>query len=132
MEILKKPGKLTPEEFGIVRQHPAWGYEILKTVGGVSKQVLEVVLYHHERADGNGYPEGRSLVDTPLWSRLCSAADVFDALTTRRSYKDAIRPFEAMKIMCNQMGTQLDPDLLMCMILLFGPKDGIRTPASIS
>ena len=123
VEILKKPGKLTREEFSIVRQHPIWGYEILKTIGGVSKEVLQVALYHHERADGNGYPEGRALADIPLWPRLCSAADVFDALTTRRSYKDAIRPFEAMKIMCNQMGTQLDPDLLVRMILLLGPKD---------
>ncbi len=95
--ILLKPGKLTPEEYEIIKQHPKIGVEIcapLKTL----KPVLPVILYHHERYNGSGYPEGLKGEQIPLLARIIGLVDCFDSLTTERPYRRALTANEALQI----------------------------------
>jgi HD-GYP domain-containing protein (c-di-GMP phosphodiesterase class II) len=94
-DVLNKPGKLTPEEFEEVKQHVVHGYHILKPLG--IPELLDITLYHHERIDGKGYPEGRT--DYPLLVRVLQTADVWDALTSDRPYRKAMSYAEARKLM---------------------------------
>lgn len=87
--ILFKPGPLTPEERVVVQQHPRWGLEVLDQLSFLPAGVRDVVLHHHERWDGLGYPVGLSGEGIPLVARIVSVTDVFDALTSERSYKRA-------------------------------------------
>ncbi len=100
-EILNKPGKLTDEEFDIIKTHPQKGYELMK--GQVSDDALDIILHHHERYDGTGYPEklkGGTISDN---AKVSIIADVYDALTTNRPYGDARDPFQAMLLMKEKM-----------------------------
>lgn len=108
--ILLKPGRLTPEEFDIVKTHTTAGAEIL--AGGSSaylRLAATIAVSHHERWDGGGYPHGLAGRDIPLESRLVSVADVFDALTHARPYKDAMPVAEALSVMRADAGTAFDP-----------------------
>ena len=113
--ILNKPGKLTPDEFEIMKTHAELGREIIKkainTVEGESylSEALNMAAYHQERWDGEGYPEGRKGEEIPLSARIMAVADVFDALTSERVYKDAYTKENAMGIICEGSGTQFDP-----------------------
>jgi response regulator RpfG family c-di-GMP phosphodiesterase len=108
--ILHKPGKLTPEEYAVVREHPVTGERILKPVLR-SRVVLAAIRGHHERIDGAGYPDRLRGSEIPLLGRLISIPDVFDALTTSRAYRDALPVHEALTIIRDGAGTQFDPDL---------------------
>ena len=117
--ILKKPGKLTTEEFEVIKDHARYGAEIIDDIlGGVEEpDYLEVgrqiALYHHERWDGTGYPTQLKGEDIPLCARIMSIADVFDALYEERVYKKEIRPVSAcLKIIEEGRGTQFDPKLV--------------------
>ena len=94
-EVLNKPGKLTPEEFAEVKLHVVHGYNILKPLA--VPELLDITLYHHERIDGKGYPEGRT--DYPLLVRVLQTADVWDALTSDRPYRPAMSYAEARTLM---------------------------------
>lgn len=120
-DILRKPDRLDPQEWKLMRRHPLWGYELLQAAGSLNPRVLEIVRYHHESADGSGYPNGLPLIQIPHWAMICRLADVFDALTTNRCYKASLRPFEALQTMCREMSEQLDPRLLTELIVLLGP-----------
>ena len=116
-EILCKPGRFTPEEYEKMKTHAAEGgrivHEILKDTGDEAFHVLaeNVARFHHERWDGSGYPEGRKGTDIPPEARIMAVADVYDALVSRRVYKDSL-PFEkAHAIMMEGMGSQFDPAL---------------------
>ena len=87
--ILHKTGRLTPEEFEIVKQHPAWGLEILETVE-CPDEVREMVRFHHEKHDGTGYPDGLKGDQIPIPAAIICIADVYDALTTKRCYRSAL------------------------------------------
>jgi putative two-component system response regulator len=89
--ILNKSGKLTDEEFAVVKRHPVVGYDILKPVR-TFKHVLPIVRWHHERPNGRGYPDGLAGDDLPLLPRIMAVADVFDALSTARAYRAALPP----------------------------------------
>jgi len=108
--ILLKPGKLTPEEFEIMKQHANFGYELLK---GSSSRVLqagaEIAKGHHEKFDGSGYPDGISGTDIPIFSRIVAVADVFDALTSERPYKKAWTLEAAVDFLVNGSGKHFDP-----------------------
>ena len=110
--ILKKEGKLTAEEFEIVKSHTLEGGKILS---GSNTKLLEIAkeiaLYHHERWDGKGYPKGLKKEDIPLSARITSITDVFDALLSKRSYKDAWSVNEVKQFIENNSGTMFDPDL---------------------
>ncbi len=113
--ILNKPGKLTDEEYEIMKSHTTHGKEIMEkaiaTVEGESylKEARNMAAYHHERWDGKGYPEGLRGEVIPLSARIMSVADVFDALTSRRVYKPAFPLEKALEIIQEGSGTQFDP-----------------------
>ena len=113
--VLNKPGKLTKEEFDIMKTHSAIGEEIIdkaiNTVEGGSylKEARNMAAFHHERWDGKGYPEGLQGEDIPLSARIMAVADVFDALTSKRVYKPAFPLQEALNIIEEGKGTQFDP-----------------------
>jgi len=109
--ILTKPSKLTEEEFIIVKQHPIVGANAIKDLEGM-ELCLDIVLYHHERWDGKGYPEGLSGMQIPLTARIASIADSFDAMTSHRSYRTAMSADEAYKQIIQGVGTQFDPALV--------------------
>ncbi len=109
-EVLNKPGKLTDEEWVLMRRHPEAGVELLAEID-FPWDVRPIVLSHHERWDGRGYPHGLAGEDIPFTARILTIADVYDALTSARSYKPALSHAEAIHIMRIDAGTQFDPAL---------------------
>ncbi|MGE4291370.1 MAG: HD-GYP domain-containing protein [Desulfovibrio sp.] len=97
--ILNKPGRLTNEEFDIMRGHPVAGYELLHGVRGPSEDVLHGALEHHEKYDGTGYPDGLAGEQISEFGRIIAVADVYDALTSERIYKRGMTPSNALRIM---------------------------------
>ena len=116
--ILNKPGKLTPEEFEIMKKHSEYGGQIiLKTMGNIEEKeycdiALNIARHHHERFDGTGYPDGLKGEEIPLEARIMALADVYDALVSERVYKQAYPHDEAKQIILDGSGTQFDPDLV--------------------
>lgn len=106
-EVLNKPGKLTPEEFEYIKQHPVLGYNILAPLG--LTELLEITRWHHERLDGKGYPDG--ITDYPLLVRITQLADVWDALTSDRPYRSGMRPSKARALMSDPAEFGFDPTL---------------------
>lgn len=109
-EVLNKPGCLTKEEWELMKRHPQAGVELLSDVE-FPWDILPIVRSHHECWDGSGYPEGLIGEEIPLVARIVCLADVYDALTTERSYKAALPPVEALAAMRRDAGRQFDPDL---------------------
>lgn len=115
--ILLKPAKLTPEEFEVIKSHPLYGAKMLDQAidnmgeDSLLKAALEIVYGHHEKWDGTGYPNGIKGADIPLSARIAAIADVFDALTSHRPYKQAWEPEEALKAIYNDSGKHFDPYL---------------------
>ncbi|MEW6252983.1 MAG: HD-GYP domain-containing protein, partial [Planctomycetota bacterium] len=107
-EILCKPGKLTPEEFERIKQHPRMGYEILKPIASF-EMVLDGVLHHHEYPDGSGYPDGLKGDAIPLVARIIHVVDTFDALTSTRAYRQAFSVDKALEIIAQEKGRRIDP-----------------------
>ena len=111
--ILKKPGKLEPEEWKIMQQHVEHGGEILGEHNSELLQVArQIALNHHEKWDGTGYPKGISGREIPLVARIAMVADVFDALTSERPYKRAWPIEEALNHMREQAGKMFEPLLI--------------------
>ncbi len=108
--VLTKPGKLTEAEFDWIRKHPEIGYRILRDIPRV-RDILPGVLYHHERFDGQGYPEGIAGDDIPLVARLISLADAFDAMSSTRTYRPTLSRPEVLQEILDCAGTQFDPEL---------------------
>jgi diguanylate cyclase (GGDEF)-like protein/PAS domain S-box-containing protein/putative nucleotidyltransferase with HDIG domain len=110
-EILNKPGRLTPEEYEMIKKHPETGYQILKSVDEYAS-LANYVLYHHERIDGTGYPEGLKGEDIPLVSRIIAVADAYEAMTSKRSYQAPRTREEAAKELLRCSGTQFDSEIV--------------------
>ena len=110
--ILLKPGKLTKEEFEIMKKHVIYGYQLISGIKGIPKTTTNVVLYHHEKWDGSGYPEGLKGTEIPLEARIFAIIDVFDALISKRPYKEAWSPDRALSIIKESSGTHFDPHLV--------------------
>jgi putative nucleotidyltransferase with HDIG domain len=106
--ILTKPGPLTVEEFEIIKQHPVTGAAILSAAASLQRE-LPLVLYHHERYDGTGYPEGLRGRQIPLGARILHVADAIDAMICPRSYKRGMNIDEVMSELRLWRGTQFDP-----------------------
>jgi HD-GYP domain-containing protein (c-di-GMP phosphodiesterase class II) len=106
--ILAKPGALTAEEFDIVKMHTERGYAIAQRVSALAP-LAEVIRSHHERLDGSGYPKGMVGVEIPLLARIIAVADTYDALTSRRPYRDARSHADAMAEIVRVRGRTLDP-----------------------
>ncbi|MBO8171814.1 MAG: HD-GYP domain-containing protein [Bacillaceae bacterium] len=111
-EILNKPGKLTEEEFEEVKKHTIYGYDILRKSDGIPLVTAHCALQHHERLDGSGYPRQLKGDEIHPHARILAVADVFDALTSRRSYRPAILPHEAMEVLYAGAGRQFDAKLV--------------------
>lgn len=109
--VLNKPGKLDPDEWELIQQHPVFAGKILGPIPELS-DIIDIVVHHHERYDGAGYPDGLEGDAIPLGARILSVADTYDALTSRRPYRDALGVPEANKILEDAAGTQLDPVLV--------------------
>lgn len=109
-EVLNFPGKLTLEEFEIIKQHPDWGTQVAREAG-LPEAVVNVILYHHERIDGSGYPAGLTGASIPLEARIAAIADVFDAITSDRPYRKGNELEGALLIMDTLDGV-LDKKLL--------------------
>ncbi|HXV35294.1 MAG TPA: HD-GYP domain-containing protein [Gaiellaceae bacterium] len=107
-EILKKPGSLDDAEFAVIKRHPEWGHKLLGELGGFSDAVRRLVLDHHERLDGNGYPNGRSAADLDIATRILTVCDVYDALLSVRVYRDAWTHAKAMELLHEQTGCAFD------------------------
>lgn len=119
LSILRKPDRLTTEELLAIREHPVCGERFCRPLS-LSRMARECILMHHEKMDGRGYPGGRSGEDIPLQARAVSLADAYDALTSRRIYADAVRPFEALRIMRHEMAGSFDLELYKRFVLLLG------------
>jgi len=101
IEVLNKPGKLTPAEFEIIKGHPELGLRLLGDAGKSNPMVLEVCLHHHEKVDGSGYPKGLKSDEISLYAKMGAVCDVYDAITSNRPYKAGWDPGESMR----QMGS---------------------------
>lgn len=116
--ILLKEGSLTPEEFEIIKTHPLIGEETIRMAELKFKDndtlmiARDIAGAHHEKWNGKGYPRGLSGADIPLWGRIMAVADVYDAIISRRSYKEAKSHKEAVAYIIDHKGTQFDPDLI--------------------
>ena len=131
--ILNKPGKLTDEEFAKMKSHTTAGSEIIDSAialvsdSGYLKEAKNLATYHHEKWDGSGYPTGLSGEDIPLSARIMAIADVFDALVSRRSYKEPFTFEKAMDIIKEGSGKHFDPKLVEVFV---AAEDEVRTIAA--
>jgi len=105
-EILNKPGSLTEQEFEIMKKHPREGYDSIKGQEDIPPEILAIILEHHEKYNGRGYPQGLSGEEITKLANIVSVVDVYDALTTDRVYRKAVHPYKAMRILF--MGREQD------------------------
>ena len=110
--ILSKPGYLEEGEYRVMQRHPAYGWEILKKNGIENASILDGVLYHHEKMDGSGYPEQLVGKIIPKNARIIGLCDVFDALTTKRTFRPNYTSFEALIVMKREMNRQFDENYI--------------------
>lgn len=117
--IINKPAKLTETEMRRMRIHPYQGYKMLRDADALSEECRIVVMEHHELMDGRGYPKRIGGDQIHLYGRICCIADVFDALTAERSYKQAMTPFDALTLMRDKMPNHFDKQLFATFVGLF-------------
>ncbi|WP_271628579.1 HD-GYP domain-containing protein [Caldicellulosiruptor sp. DIB 104C] len=111
-EILNKPAKLTDEEFEEMKKHTIYGYQMVKNMEGISEEIAEVALLHHERLDGSGYPLKLKGDKIPIFARIIAIADVYDALTADRVYKKKVVPTKAADYLLKYAGVQFDKEIV--------------------
>lgn len=118
--ILMKPSVLTTEEYEIIKKHSAWGAEIIEQVFSQeeSAPLAEVILHHHERFDGSGYPDGLKDDAIPFLAQIIAVADAFDAMTSDRSYRKAMKKEAAVNILLKESGKQFNPGLVRIFVNL--------------
>ena len=126
--ILNKPGRLTDEEYAVMKRHSAYGAEIIeKTLQVIEEEdyynvAKNIARHHHERWDGKGYPDGLKGGEIPLEARIMALADVYDALVSKRVYKEAFSKEKAFEILREGAGTQFDPDLTRLFLKSLGER----------
>jgi putative nucleotidyltransferase with HDIG domain len=114
--IINKPGSLTPEEFEVVKRHTIEGQRMLDRVGGFMRDVGLIVRHHHERWDGQGYPDGLAGAEIPLEARIVACCDTVNAMTTDRPYRRALPLHEAVEELRRCAATQFDPDVVRAVL----------------
>lgn len=119
-EVLNKPGKLTDEEFGVMRQHVVHSYDILSNTAGITPTMLEVAANHHERLDGTGYPQRLKGDQLSLYTRMSGIVDVYDAVTADRVYKQGMQPTQAFRILLKGADHHFDRGLVTKFIKCMG------------
>ena len=120
LEILNKPGKLSKEEFEIMKTHPQKGYELLLDDNNLSADVLAIVKSHHERLSGNGYPDSLPEQNISYYTKIVSITDVYDAITSDRVYHDGMTPHDAMQRLYEWMPNNFDQELMQKFIRTLG------------
>ncbi|MBW7923269.1 MAG: HD-GYP domain-containing protein [Burkholderiaceae bacterium] len=118
-QVLNKPGRLSDEEFALMREHPGYGHRLLRDAGTESEIVLDVCLHHHERIDGRGYPDGLSGDAIGMFARMGAICDVYDAVTSQRAYKTAWEAGDSLARMLKWEG-HFDPAILRAFIRSMG------------
>ena len=119
-EVLNKPGKLTDEEFGVMRQHVVHSYDILSNTAGITPTMLEVAANHHERLDGTGYPQRLKGEQLSLYTRMSGIVDVYDAVTADRVYKQGMQPTQAFRVLLKGIDQHFDAELVTKFIKCMG------------
>jgi putative nucleotidyltransferase with HDIG domain len=118
--VLGKPGPLNDAEWALMRDHPRAGHALLRAAGGVDQAVLDAVRHHHERVDGTGYPDGLGTERLSLSARMCAVCDVYDAVTSRRPYKDPWRPADAVRRMAAMRAGHFDDAVFRAFVRTIG------------
>lgn len=123
-EILNKPARLTNEEYDLMKTHSKLSYELIKERWDISANVKAAVLYHHENVDGSGYPDGKEGDQTSLFTKILHVADVYDALVSKRPYKNPYSPYEACEYLMGAGGIMFEPKVVESLLLYvpFYPK----------
>ncbi|MEA3289746.1 MAG: HD-GYP domain-containing protein [Campylobacterota bacterium] len=111
-EIINKKGKLSDDEFKTMRSHPTFGVDLLKELGETNNLLFDIVEQHHEKLDGTGYPHQRTAKDIHPFAKIMAVCDIFDALTTKRSYKPAMKSYDAFSLMRHSMNNEIDQKIL--------------------
>ncbi len=122
-EVLDKEDSLDDDEWTIIQRHPAEGLRMVKEFIMIPSESEQIILYHHERLDGSGYPYGLKGEDIPIGARICAIVDEFDALSTRRPFRDRKTSFDAFLTMKKEVGRGLDEDLFRAFLYLFVPPE---------
>lgn len=113
--ILRKPSKLDPEEYALMKKHPEYGWAVLRMLPGFERAALDI-LHHHESYDGKGYPAGLKESETPIVARIVSVIDAFDAMVSSRPYRKGLPFEEAVRRLVAASGTQFDPRVVHCFL----------------
>jgi diguanylate cyclase (GGDEF)-like protein len=121
--ILHKPGPLTNEEWIVMRQHPEMGRQILEQTGGVFQHLASIVVAHHERWDGHGYPRGLAAEAIPITARILSVVDAYDAMISRRSYREPLSVAEARAELQHYAGSQFDPRVVTAFLQVLDERE---------
>ncbi len=122
-DIINKNGALSDEEFAQMKNHAAFGYDIALHLGITDRGILSGIRHHHEKMDGHGYPDGIEKKNISRFARIVGVCDVFDALTTKRSYKDPFSSFDALALMKKRMDTHLDMDVVDQFIMMLRDRE---------
>ncbi len=120
MHVLNKPGKLTEQEFAIMKGHPVEGHKMLQAVGHIDPVVLDVCLHHHEKTDGSGYPEGLKDEAISLYAKMGAVCDVYDAITSNRPYKNGWDPAESLRKMAEWSKGHFDNQVFQAFVKSLG------------
>ena len=112
---MNKPGKLSDEERALIQNHTVAGGKMLKQMSSI-RGIRETALYHHERYDGNGYPEGLKGESIPLYARIVGVADSYDAMSSNRGYRRHLNKDDIIEEIQKGSGTQFDPDIVKYMV----------------
>ncbi len=123
--ILNKPGKLSELEFEVIKYHPVWGFEVLSGSQELNSAAI-AVRHHHERFDGNGYPDELTGEEIPLVSRIIAVADTWDAMVRDRSYRRALKYDEAIHELNKHKGTQFDPQVIEAFLRVLDNEDQVK------
>lgn len=121
--IINKNGKLSDEEFAQMKNHAAFGHEIALNLGIMDERILSGIRHHHEKVEGGGYPDGILGEEISTFARIIGVCDVFDALSTKRSYKEPMSSFEALKLMKETMRGHLDMELVNAFIRMLHKRE---------
>jgi HD-GYP domain-containing protein (c-di-GMP phosphodiesterase class II) len=118
--IINKEGKLTFDELQAMRRHPLYGFNILNDANQLTTECKLIILEHHEKENGSGYPYGLYGEEIHVYARICSLVDMYDALTTDRPYRSRISPFQALNIIKSDVNDSVQKDLFQNLVLLLG------------
>lgn len=118
-QIINKQSRLTAKEYEEMKIHPNLGYDLLSQTGHLNTECSFIVFQHHEREDGSGYPQKLTGREKHDYAKICSLADVYDALTAKRSYRESLPPFAALKLMRDEMSNHFAADMFARFVLMF-------------